>query len=69
MLNDQNLIDSTLAAATTGTVYHTVAQPGDNTTTILLAIITGVIAPLVREVVTRLINNRKAKKQKQNEQL
>lgn len=69
MLNDSNIIDSTLAATTTGTVYHTIAQPQDNTTTILLAIITGVIAPLVREIVTRLIDKRKAKKQKTNAEL
>ena len=69
MIDQTNLIDSTLAATTAGTVYHTAAQPNDNTTTILLAIITGVIAPLVRDLVGKLIERRKAKKQAKNEQL
>ena len=64
-MND-TLTDSVLAAGTTGVVHYS-AAPTDNTTTIVLSIITGILAPLVKTLVEKWAARAKARKQAKKE--
>lgn len=60
------LIDSTLAGTTslmTGIAMHPDPTAPSATTTIWIPIITGLIAPLVKEIIITLRENRKRKKE------
>lgn len=59
------ILDSALAAAAAGTtVQH--LEPGNNTTTILMALITGVIAPIAKEIILSLHRKHKERKNEGN---
>ena len=60
--------DSLLAAGTTAAI-HTATNPNDGTTSIILAIVSGIIAPFVKALIDKWTEKRKAKKQAKNEQL
>jgi hypothetical protein len=66
MIND-SIQDGIIAGATTGAI-HSVSAPQDTTTSIILALISGVIAPLVKSLIEKWSAKRKAKKHENSNQ-
>jgi len=60
-MNQEIISDSITAMGVTGT-YHAVSDPNNTTTTIILALISGVLAPLVKSIVEKWNERRKTRK-------
>lgn len=60
-MSDSTLTDSLLAGLTTGTV-HTATNPTDTNTTIILAIISGIVAPFIKSLIDKWTEKRKQRK-------
>lgn len=60
-MNDSTINDSLTAMGVTGT-YHAVSDPNNTTTTIILALISGVLAPLVKSIIEKWNERRKSRK-------